>query len=67
MVNPPVFEALDRFDDKLHGNTNTDALREAVTSVFQILQPCAFEKPENFLREAKPGISGPIGCSLMAI
>ena len=33
-VNPPVFEALDRFDDELHGNTHTDALRETVTSVF---------------------------------
>lgn len=34
MVNPPVFEALDRFDDELRGNTHTAEQREAVTAVF---------------------------------
>lgn len=33
-VNPPVFEALDRFDDELLGNTHTAELIEAVTAVF---------------------------------
>lgn len=34
VVNSSVFDALDRFDDELTGNTHSDCLKETVTKVF---------------------------------
>lgn len=49
LVNPPVFEALERFDDELSGNTHTDWLREDVSAVFQDFSALRDKKHrENF-------------------
>ncbi len=35
VVNPPVFDAINRFDDELRGHTHADWLQEAVARVFE--------------------------------
>ena len=58
VVNPPVFAALDRFDDELSGNSHVEPLRDAIAGVFADFSKMRERGVREIIAGNKTGSSG---------
>ena len=65
MVNPPVFEALERFDDELHGNTQYGCVAgNCDIGFFRFYSPARSRNPRTFCGRPNRAFRDRLGAAL---